>query len=105
MTRIHMRTQLLFGVAVALIAVAGCKTPAKVDKGPIRASTFSFIRPDPQAQAAFAEKEQQIHAIVQEAIAQNLTARGLRRVADGGDVTVAYLIIVGNNVTTTSIND
>jgi len=43
--------------------------------------------------------------MVQEAIDANLTAKGLKRVAEGGDVTVAYLIIVGNNVTTSAIND
>jgi hypothetical protein len=30
--------------------------------------------------------------------------QGVSRAADAGDVTVAYLIIVANNVTTTSIN-
>ncbi len=100
-----MKLHLLCALAIAFIAAAGCKTPSKVDTGPIKASTFSFLRPGPQPEAAFAENRQQIHALIQEAIEQNLTARGLRRVADGGDVTVAYLIIVGNNVTTTSINE
>ncbi len=100
-----MKLQLLCVFAVAAIAAAGCKTPGKVDTGPIKASTFSFLRPGPLPEAAFAENRQQVHVMVQEAIDQNLTAHGLRRVADGGDVTVAYLIIVGNNVTTTAIND
>ena len=40
----------------------------------------------------------------QQAIANRLTADGLVRVATKGDVTVGYLVIVGNNATTESIN-
>ncbi len=100
-----MKRILLSGLAVAAVVIAGCKTPTHVDKGPIKGTTFSFLRPGPLPEAAFAEQRQQIHALVQEAIGSNLTARGLRRVADGGDITVAYLIVVGNNVTTSAIND
>ena len=97
--------KLLAGVAIAVVAIAGCSTPSHVDKGPIKAGTFSFLRPGPLPDAAFAENRQQIHALVQGAIANNLAAKGLMRMADGGDVTVAYLIIVGNNATTSAIND
>jgi hypothetical protein len=100
-----MKLTLLSGLAVAVIAIAGCSTPTKVDTGPIKASTFSFLKPGPLPEAAFAEKRQQVHALIQEAIASNLTAKGLRYVADSGDVTVAYLVVVGNNATTTAIND
>ena len=91
--------------AAAVLLVAGCSTPTHVDRGPIKAATFSFLHPGPLPEAAFTENRQQIHALVQEAINHNLTARGLSRVASGGDVTVAYLIIVGNNATTSAIND
>ncbi len=100
-----MRTNLIFGLAIALFVLVGCKTPTHVDKGPIKASTFSFLRPGPLPEAAYAEKRREVHAIIQEAIASNLAAKGVRAVADGGDVTVAYLIIVGNNATTAAIND
>jgi uncharacterized lipoprotein YajG len=100
-----MRTNLLIGLAVAALVLAGCKTPTRVDKGPIKASTFSFLRPGPLPEAAYAESRQQIHGLIQEAIANNLAAKGVRAVAAGGDVTVAYLIIVGNNVSTSEIND
>jgi hypothetical protein len=79
--RTPMKLKLLSGLAVAVVAIAGCSTPTKVDSGPIKAATFSFFRPGP------------------------LPAKGLRQVAEGGDVTVAYLIVVGNNVSTSSIND
>lgn len=95
----------MIGLMVAAVAITGCKTPTRVDKGPIKAATFSFLRPGPLPEAAFADNRQQIHAMVQAAIADDLAAKGLRRVAEGGDVTVAYLIIVGNNATTEAIND
>ena len=100
-----MKLKLLSGLAVAVVAIAGCSTPTKVNSGPIKAATFSFFRPGPLPEAAFTEQRQQINAMVQTAIANNLAAKGLRQVAEGGDVTVAYLIVVGNNVATSSIND
>jgi hypothetical protein len=92
-------------LAVAAFALAGCKTPTHVDKGPIKAATFNFFHPGPLPDAAFTENRQQIHALIQQAISNHLGTRGLNRVAQGGDVTVAYLIVVGNNGTTSAIND
>jgi hypothetical protein len=103
--KIPMNLKLLSGLAVAVVAMSGCKTPTHVDTGPIKAATFSFLRPGPLPEAAFAENRQQIHALVQEAIDTNLAAKGLKRMAEGGDVTIAYLIIVGNNGSTSAIND
>ena len=100
-----MKQTVLAGLAVAALVFAGCSTPTHVDTGPIKAATFSFLRPGPLPEAAFAENRQQVHALVQEAIDTNLSAKGLKRVAEGSDVTVAYLIIVGNNGSTSAIND
>lgn len=100
-----MKTNLFIGLAIASLVLVGCKTPTHVDKGPIKASTFSFLRPGPLPEAAYAEKRQEVHADIQEAITRNLAAKGLKQVAEGGDVMVAYLIIVGNNVSTSAIND
>jgi hypothetical protein len=105
MNKASMNLSLLSGLAVAVVVIAGCSTPSHVDKGPIKATTFSFMRPGPLPEAAFAEKRQQVHALVQEAIANNLAAKGVRLAAEGGDVTIAYLIVVGNNAMTSSIND
>ena len=105
MNRTPTRLTVLSGLAVAAFIVAGCSTPTHVDTGPIKATSFSFLRPGPLPEAAFAEKRQQVHALIQEAIETNLAAKGLKRVTAGGDVTVAYLIIVGNNVSTSAIND
>jgi len=88
-----------------MLALAGCKTPTHVDTGPIRAASFSFLRPGPLPEAAFTENRQQVHALIQEAIETHLTNKGLKRLAEGGDVTIAYLIVVGNNATTSAIND
>jgi hypothetical protein len=103
-----MKPNLLPFVAAAVFAVAGCSsTPTKVDKGTIRGSTFSFVSGSSMPQAEFAEKREEVHKLIHEAIARDLEAKGLRPAAGDyiGDITVAYLIILGNNVTTTSIND
>lgn len=86
------------------LLLAGCSsTPARIDKGPVRAQTFSFINGGVPPQAEFADSREAVHKTIQDAIAQNLAARGLRKVGSGGDVIVAYLVIVGNNATTESI--
>jgi hypothetical protein len=103
--KLRMKMHLLSSLAVAVILLAGCSTPTHVDKGPIKATAFSFVKPGPLPEAAFRENRQQVNAFVHEAITGELAAKGVRFVAEGGDVKVAYLIIVGNNVTTSAIND
>jgi hypothetical protein len=98
-----MKTISLLTVVLAGL-LAGCSsTPTQVDKGPIKAATFSFVA-SAQPDASFADKRADIHQMIQAAITKNLAAKGLSKVDTGGDVTVAYLVIVGNNATTESIN-
>ena len=42
--------------------------------------------------------------MIQDAISRNLEGKGLTKLASGGDVTVAYLIVVGDNVSTEAIS-
>jgi len=91
---------------VAALVVAGCSSvKTKVDTGPITASTFSFLDTGARVAPAATDKRAQAHALIQEAITRNLAGKGVGRVNTGGEVTVAYLVIVGNNVATTSLND
>jgi hypothetical protein len=100
-----MKSTLFTALAIVTLLVAGCSsTPTNVNAGKIRAAAFSFVkldRPHPEA----VDKNDQVHAAIQDAIARNFAAKGVTRVASGGDVTVAYLVIVGNNASTTAIND
>jgi uncharacterized protein DUF4136 len=92
--------------ASGVLLLAGCaSTPTKVDTGPIRAATFNFVDGGVKPAPAYADKREAVHAMIQAAIAKNLAARGVKRVSSNGDVTVAYLVIVGDNVSTRSIND
>jgi hypothetical protein len=92
--------------AVGALALAGCSTAkTHVDSGAIHARTFAFINTGTRAVPTYAEKRKQVHAAVQDAITKNLAAKGLSKVDQGGDVIVAYLIIAGNNATTTSLNE
>lgn len=85
---------------------AGCSSvPTKVDTGPIHAATFSFIARSSKPGLTFADDRASLHTMIQEAITRNLAGKGLTQVASGGDVTVAYLVIVGNNASTMAIND
>lgn len=84
------------------IVLAGCSsTPAKVDRGPIPARTFSFVNPA----SAPAARWRPVHAMIQDAITANLTKQGIAKADAGGDVTVGYLLVVGNNASIVSVSD
>jgi hypothetical protein len=100
-----MKLRLWSGLAVAAVVIAGCSTPTHVNKGSIKATTFSFVNPGPLPEYAFREDRKQVNALVQEAITSDLAAKGVSFVAQGGEVTVAYMIVVGNNVSTSAINE
>jgi Domain of unknown function (DUF4136) len=101
-----MRTSFLLAFGVAALVAAGCSsTPTRVNSGTIKARTFSFVSTAGRPQPDYADQTAQIHKLVQAAITADLSRRGLTGVSTGGDITVAYLIIAGNNATTTSIND
>jgi hypothetical protein len=92
--------------AAVVVTLAGCASvPTKVDTGPIRARTFNFVDGGVKPAPTFSDNREAVHAMIQEAIGKNLTARGMTRVPADGDVTVAYMVILGNNVSTRAIND
>jgi hypothetical protein len=92
---------LLAAIAVCLV---GCSsTPTKVDTGPIQARSFRFFDRK-QPYPGYVDKREDIHALIQQAIIKRLAAKGIEHVKTGGDVTVGYLLIIREDVATTSIN-
>ncbi len=90
----------------AILTLAGCSsTPTKVDTGPIHARTFSFVQRSNWSAPGFADNREAVHQMIQAAIAKDLAVRGVAQVPTGGDVTVGYLVIIGNHVSTEAIND
>jgi hypothetical protein len=101
-----MKLHALLIVATGVISLVGCSsTQTRVDTGPIRARTFNFVDGGLKPAPTYADNRDAVHAMIQEAISKNLAAREVTRVAAGGDVTVAYLVILGNNVSTRAIAD
>lgn len=101
-----MKLYSLLTLAAGILALAGCSsTPTKVDSGPIEARTFSFIHRANKPAPDYMDNREPVHQMLQEAITKNLAARGVSKVATGGDVTVGYLVIVGNNSTTEGIRE
>lgn len=99
------QTAVLLGCAVIAGLVAACSSvKTYVDKAPIKARTFSFLNTGSKPVPTYAEESTKAHAMVQEAVTKNLGSKGVQYVASGGDVLVGYLIVVGNNTTTTSLN-
>jgi hypothetical protein len=89
---------------IAAVLMTGCRTPTHVDKGPIHAATYNFIAKTPSMAPEYADRREQIHVMIQDAITRNLASKGLSKVPSGGDVVVAYLIIIGNNASTEAIS-
>ena len=100
-----MKYSLFVTLTLAGLLVSGCSsTPTKVDSGPIHAATFNFIAKTPIMAPEYSDRREQVHAMIQDSISRNLASKGLGKVASGGDVIVAYLVIVGNNVSTEAIS-
>jgi Domain of unknown function (DUF4136) len=92
-----------FLLLTALI-IAGCSsTPTHVDKGAVQAHTFNFINGGIALTPPATDKRSAANQQIQEAIIKNLAAKGLTRTDGAGDVIVAYMIIIGNNVSTEAI--
>jgi hypothetical protein len=97
-----MKPNAILVLTAGALVLAGCSsTPAKVDRGPIPARTFSFVNPV----APPAARWQPVHTLIQEAIRKNLAERGVAKADAGGEVTVGYLLIVGNNASIASVSD
>jgi hypothetical protein len=101
-----MKTNTYALIVAGALALVGCSSvKTQVDTGPIQARTFSFINAGTRQVPTYAERRNKAHEAVHEAITKNLAAKGVSKVSQSGDITVAYLIIVGNNATTTSLNE
>src|SRR5436305_9597219 len=86
------------------LALAGCSSvKTSVNKGAVTARTFSFLNTGARQTPNATRK--QAHELVQQALINNLARKGVSYTATGGDVSVAYLIVVGNNGATTSLNE
>ena len=99
-----MKYSFFLTLNLAALLVAGCSsTPTKVDTGPIHAASFSFIGEGASAVPDFADKREQVHVLIQDSISRDLEGKGLKKAASGGDVIVAYLVVIGNNASTEAI--
>jgi len=100
-----MKPSILLAITLGALTFTGCSsTPAKVDTGAIHARTFSFVSGSAKPYPSYVDKRQAVHSLIQDAITQNLAAKGVQKTAAGGDITVAYLVIVGNNASTEMVD-
>jgi Domain of unknown function (DUF4136) len=100
-----MKSIALLSLAAAALTFTSCSsTPTHVDKGTIHAQTFSFVNRGNRPAPNFAEGSVQALAMVQDAITKNLAAKGVTKVDSGGDITVGFLVIIGNNAQTEAID-
>ena len=96
-----MKNLCLLPLLVTALLLAGCSsTPTHVDKGAINAHSFNFVNGGIALAPPASEKRDLTHQIIQQAIINELAAKGLKRTGETGDLIVAYMIILGNNVST-----
>lgn len=99
-----MKNLLLLPLLLTGLLFAGCSsTPTRVDKGLLKVHTYNFINGGIALTPPATDRRDAIHQIIQKAIVNNLATKGLERADGTGDVTVAYMIIVGNNVSTEAV--
>jgi hypothetical protein len=92
----------------AIFILAGCASAPdreRVSSGTIQASTFSFINPGNRPAPAGTDNREAVHRMIQGSITRNLAGKGVSKVASGGDITVAYLVVVGTPTSTEAISD
>jgi hypothetical protein len=101
-----VKNTLLLTIGLTTLIFAGCSStpPSTVDTGAIRANSYSFIAGGQSTSPEFADRRHQVHAMIQDSITQNLSGRGLSKLPKDGDITVAYLVVVGNNASTEAIS-
>src|SRR6187551_2730243 len=100
----NLRSFLL--VLTSVLVSANCfAVSTKVNRGPIHARTFNFVSRMGKPEANISDNREAVHKLIQSAITKNLAARGVSKVTSGGDVTVTYLLIKGNNASTEAIRD
>jgi len=101
-----MHLKLVGVLSFAALFLAGCSSvPTRVDKGPVAAKTFSFLPQKPSGTGSYGREREEIHGMIQKAITENLTAKGLSLAAQRGEVEVGYLIVVADNASTAAYDE
>jgi hypothetical protein len=76
-----------------------------VNSGTIHARTFSFVARSSRTAPPKTDTRQAVHQLIQEAITKNLAAKGVAKADAGSDITVGYMVIIGDNVSTERIDE
>src|SRR5690349_247971 len=105
MSRYRTPTSFCLLAACLLAFVPACspKVQTRLDTGPIQARTFAFVARDTAAPSTPDDMDR-VHAAIQEAITNNLAAKGVTRVTSSPDVLVAYLVVIGDQNNTRVID-
>jgi hypothetical protein len=100
----NLKLSVVAGACVLLLA--GCSSvPSKVDKGPVRATTYSLMTSKAPASVVVNERRVEVHKILQDAIAADLKQKGLNPVPSGGQVQVGYMVVVADNASTATYDE
>jgi hypothetical protein len=100
----NLKHLVLLSACAAL--VAGCSSvPTRVNHGPVQGATYTLMASKAPASVVVNERREEVHRVIQSAIAGQLGQKGLRAVPTGGDVEVGYLVIVADNASTAAYDE
>ncbi len=99
-----MKNSRFLPLVLTTLLIAGCSSmPTRVNNGAIKAHTFNFINGGIALTPPATDRRDVVNQQIQSAIIKDLTAKGLVRTEGKGDVIVAYMVILGNNVSTEAL--
>jgi len=100
-----MKTIIYCLLVAGVVVATGCSsTSTQTNVGPARQGTFSFA-PSPSPLPQFAEKSAHVQSLVQNAITATLEHKNLTRVARSGNVLVACVVVVDDNVPAATVDE
>ena len=97
----------LLSVCLGMALLSGCSTTKKIDlpKGSSEGYTSYRLYRDGPSNPNFADREDEVNAIIQEELGKALQAHGLKRDPKNAELIVAYLIVTQDTAVSTAISD
>lgn len=101
-----MKTQTLFGsLLTALLLLTGCSSIDMPKGSSSGYSSYRLYKEMPSGTTHFANREDEVHKILQTEMNAVFQEKGLQEASDDAELIVAYLVLVQNNAVSTGIGD
>ncbi|MFQ3223971.1 MAG: hypothetical protein ACI8Z5_000211 [Lentimonas sp.] len=101
------KTFALLSVCLGIALLSGCSTTQKIDlpQGTSKGYTSYRYYRDGPSNPNFADREDEVHHIIQEQMSKELQAHGLKRSPNDAELVIAYLVVMQDTAVSTAISD